>query len=146
MDKINATASTDKNETIAISGLDTSKYSSYEIVATGYGTLKSFDGSGGTLRINVSTGRIGVSDSSTFKKLSFIDKAHAGSDIATDAYGNEIATVNGVEYYSIDLASRGNELYEVVFDDPSYTLSSITYRLLAYDSADNLAGSMDLNI
>lgn len=146
LDKINATANTDENKTIAISGLDTSKYSSYEIVATGYGTLKSFDGSGGTLRINVSSGRIGVSDSSTFKKLSFIDKAHAGSDIATDAYGNEIATVNGVEYYSIDLASRGNELYEVVFDDPSYTLSSITYRLLAYDSADNLAGSMDLNI
>lgn len=146
LDKINATASTDENETIAISDLDTSKYSSYEIVATGYGTLKSFDGSGGTLRIIVSTGRIGVSDSSSFKKLSFIDKAHAGSDIATDAYGNEIATVNGVEYYSIDLASRGNELYEVVFDDPSYTLSSITYRLLAYDSAGNLAGSMDLNI
>ncbi len=144
LDSVSAQTSLSKDNVITVSGLDSGKYTSYEIVAYGYGDLKSTDGGGGTLRIVVSSGRIEITDSSTFKKLNFIDKAHAGNVFADDAYGNEIATVDGVEYYSIDLDSLGTALYDVEFKAPDYTLSELTYSLNVYDQEGNLAGSKTL--
>lgn len=144
LDSVSAQTSLSKDNVITVSGLDSGKYTSYEIVAYGYGDLKSTDGGGGTLRIVVSSGRIEITDSSTFKKLNFIDKAHAGNVFADDAYGNEIATVDGVEYYSIDLDSLGTALYDVEFKAPDYTLSELTYSLNVYNQEGNLAGSKTL--
>lgn len=144
LDSVSAQTSLSEDNVITVSGLDSGKYTSYEIVAYGYGDLKSTDGGGGTLRIVVSSGRIEITDSSTFKKLNFIDKAHAGNVFADDAYGNEIATVDGVEYYSIDLDSLGTALYDVEFKAPDYTLSELTYSLNVYDQEGNLAGSKTL--
>lgn len=145
LEPVSAQVSLSEDNVITVSGLDSGKYSSYEIVAYGYGNLKSKDGGGGTLRIVVSSGRIETAGSSTFKKLDFIDKAHAGNVFTTDAYGNEIATVDGVEYYSIDLASLGTELYDVEFKAPDYTLNKLTYSLSVYDQEGNLAGSKTLS-
>ena len=145
---VSATATLKDNDTIVISDIDTSEYSTFEVSATGYASLKGADGSnGGTLMVGVYSGILNVSDieSLAFRKLVFIDKEYV-SETVTDVYNNEIATVNGTDYYAIDLSTKGSGPFDMVFDDASHTLTDITYTLTCYDSAGNLAGSLDLNI
>ena len=143
LDSITATVTTDSDKTFVISGLDSSIYPQYEIAATGYATLKQGNTDRGTQLVSVRTERLNTSEIEvlSFKKLSFIDKDYAGTTTTEDAYGNEIATVNGIEYYVIDLSTKDFGDITVEFDNSEHVLTDVSYALYVYDADGNIAGS-----
>ena len=80
----------------------------------------------------------------TSKKLNFIDKEHIAEGIENDAYGNEIATLDGIEYYAIDLSRFDTDNYTAEFSDDTHTLSDVVYTLQAFGSDGNLMGAMSI--
>lgn len=150
LDAVDATVSVSENDTFSISGVDTGKYSSFEVDASGYGRMMMDGKENGTLLLHVSTGiqPIDQLDDLSFRALPFIDSSYAsGSTSTDDAYGNSIVTVGGEDFYSYDLASiEMSPGLTVVFPTKDHTLRGITYNLYVYDSDGNLAGSMRLSV
>lgn len=149
LEPVNAAVSTDPSTAVIsiTSGLD--RYSSFEIIASGYGNLYVLgtEEEVGTLLVSVSTGRIPVSEAAnlSFMQLDFIDSAYADSaDITDDAYGNSIAVVNDVSYYSIPLSQMNQSSDMGVRFPDDGILTSVRYRLYVYDSEGNLAGTQEL--
>lgn len=149
LDRVNAGVSTDPSTAVIsiTSGLD--RYSSFEIIASGYGNVYVLGTNEevGTLLVSVSTGRISVSEvaSLSFRQLDFIDSAYTdNADITDDAYGNSIASVNGVSYYSIPLSHMNQSPDMGVRFPDNGILTSVRYRLYVYDADENLAGTQEL--
>ena len=149
LDTVDASVSVGEDGTFAISGVDTAKYSFFEVDASGYGRMMMDGKENGTLLLHVSTGirPIDQLDDLSFRALPFIDSNYASGSTSTDAYGNTIATVGGEAFYSYDLASiEMSPGLTVVFPTKDHTLRGITYNLYVYDSDDNLAGSLRLSV
>lgn len=149
LDTIDATVSVSEDDTFSISGVDTGKYSSFEVDASGYGRMMMDGKENGTLLLHVSTGvqPIDQLDDLSFRALPFIDSRYASGSTSTDAYGNPIVTVGGEDFYSYDLASiEMSPGLTVVFPTEDNTLRGITYNLYVYDSDGNLAGSKRLSV
>lgn len=149
LDRVNANVSTNPSTAVIsiTSGLD--RYSSFEIIASGYGDLYVLgtDEEVGTLLVSVSTGRIPVSEASSlsFRQLDFIDSFYTdNADITDDAYRNRIASVNGVSYYSIPLSQMNQSPDMGVRFPDDGILTSVRYRLYVYDADGNLAGTQEL--
>ena len=151
LNAVDATVTVGEDGTFEISGVDTAKYSSFEVDASGYGRMMMDGKENGTLLLHVSTGvqPIGKLDDLSFRALPFIDSQYASGSTSTeaDAYGNTIATVGDEDFYSYDLASiKMSPGLTVVFPTNDHTLRGITYNLYVYDSDGNLAGSKRLSV
>ena len=145
LETLKASVSTDPStKTISITNFDAAKYAQYEIAASGYASLMDGSINRGTQVVSVRTEKQNASgiESLTFKKLAFIDKEYITGDVTEDEYGNEIATLNGEEYYVIDLSRFDKNSYNAEFNNDTHTLTSVTYSLYAYDNEGKLAGSM----
>lgn len=150
LDTVDASVSVGEDGTFAISGVDTAKYSFFEVDASGYGRMMMDGKENGTLLLHVSTGIQPIEQLGdlSFRALPFIDSSYVSGSISTDdVYGNTIATVGGEDFYSYDLASIGmSPGLIVVFPTDDHTLRGITYNLYVYDSDGNLAGSKRLSV
>lgn len=151
LDAVDASVSVVEDDIFKISGVDKSKYSYFEVDASGYGRMMMDGKENGTLLLHVSTGiqSIDQLDNLSFRALPFIDSKYASGSTSTedDAYGNTIATVGDEDFYSYDLASiKMSPGLTVVFPTEDHTLRGITYNLYVYDSDGNLAGSKRLSV
>lgn len=140
----NATVSDDK--TITISGLDAVNYSEFNLMATCYADLMQGSTKRGTQQVAVETGREPISNinSLSFKKLGFIDKEYVSNEITKDDYGNEITSLDGTEYYVIDLEKFDKNSHTAEFNNGTHTSTSVTYILYAYDANGDLAGALTI--
>lgn len=149
LDRVNADVSTAPSTAVIsiTSGLD--RYSSFEIIASGYGNVYVLGTNEevGTLLVSVSTGRISVSEAASlsFRQLDFIDSAYAaGAEVTEDDYENSIAEVDGVSYYTIPLSQMNQSPDMGVRFPDDGILNSVRYRLYVYDADGNLAGTQEL--
>ena len=146
LEPLTADITTESDNTIKISNLNTSAYSQFEISGSGYADLIQDGVNRGTLSVSVSTGKRPISEIAdlSFKKLGFVDEEFVSEGTSeNDKYGNSIVTLDGVEYYSLDLSARDTNKFSVEFNNSTHTreLNDISYSLYAYDKNGNLAGS-----